>query len=367
MELSSIFSEVPDPRRNTLLKRHLLSDILLLSLLATLSGCDTDEEIEEYGRNKEVFLRQFLSLPNGIPSHDTITRVLNAIDKKAFAACLYRHSRYLCAFLQDHHISIDGKVLRATARRGKRNSGVCVVSAWACEQQLVLGQLKTEQKSNEKRAIPALLEELDIQGALVSIDAIASGPVIAQQIVEKQGHYLLSLKKNQKHTFEQVHDYMMHHHQGMPSDQSVDFGSGRIETRTCYVTTRTDLLEETTAWKNIEAVIMVHARREIETKTEEEYRFYLSDLAESPAYFNQKVREHWGIENQLHWQLDVSFSEDGCRTNTKNGAENRNTLRKLALQLLKQMGDKHSIKVRRKKAGWDDDYLIQIIRQYCTR
>ena len=178
-------------------------------------------------------------------------------------------------------------MLRATAQAGKRNSGVCVVSAWACQQQLVLGH-KTAKKSNEKAALPALLEELDIQGALVSIDAIA------EQIVDKQGHYLLSLKNNQKNTFEQVHDYMMSHHTGMQYDKSVDFGSGRIETRTCYVTTRTDLLEETLAWKNIQSVVMVHAVRETDTKRQEEYRFYLSDVAESPAYFNQKVREHWG-------------------------------------------------------------------------
>ncbi|MEM6844971.1 MAG: ISAs1 family transposase [Bacteroidota bacterium] len=195
MELSTIFTEVPDPRRDTLLKRHLLSDILLLSLLATLSSCDTDEEIGEYGKNKESFLREFLVLPNGIPSHDTITRVLNAIDKNKFATCLYRHSRYLCDFLQEHHISIDGKVLRGTAQTGKRNSGICIVSAWACEQQLVLGQLKTEQKSNEKVAIPALLEELDLEDTLVSVDAIANSPAIAKQIVEGQGHYLLSLKR----------------------------------------------------------------------------------------------------------------------------------------------------------------------------
>ena len=366
MELSSIFSEVPDPRRDTLLKRHTLSDILLLSLLATLSGCDTDEEIEEYGKNKEAFLRQFLWLPNGIPSHDTITRVLNAINANKFAACLYRHSRHLCEFLEAYHISIDGKVLRGTAQQSKRNSGVCIVSAWACEQQLVLGQRKTEQKSNEKTAIPVLLEELDIQRALVSIDAIANGPPIAAQIVEGQGHYLLSLKSNQKHTFEQVHDYMMRHHAGMSCNKSVDFGAGRIETRTCYVTTRTDLLEETLAWKNIASIVMVHAVRETDTKRQEEYRYYLSDVAQSPAYFNRKVREHWGVENHLHWQLDVSFNEDHCRTHTKNGAENRNTLRKLSLQLLKQMDDKHSIKVRRKKAGWDDDYLTQIIRHYCA-
>ncbi|WKN44082.1 ISAs1 family transposase [Tunicatimonas pelagia] len=366
MELSTVFDEMPDPRRATLLKRHLLSDILLLSLFATLSGCDSDEEIEEYGKNKRAFLGEFLSLPNGIPSHDTITRVLNAIDTSKFSACLYRHSRYLCDFAEEHHISVDGKVLRATAQQGQRNSGICVVTAWACEQQVVLGQAKTERKSNEKTAIPALLEELDLTGALVSIDAIANGPAIAERIVEQQGHYLLSLKKNQKSTFEQVHDYMMAHHQGLACDKNVDFGSGRIETRTCYVSEATDLMEATLAWKNIQAIIMVHAVRETGNKRQEEYRFYLSDKAESAAYFNHRVREHWSIENHLHWHLDVSFSEDTCRTHTKNGAENRNILRKLSLQLLKQMNDKHSIKVRRKKAGWDDNYLRQIIRLYCS-
>ena len=365
-QLSAIFSEVPDPRRNTLLKQHWLSDILLLSLFATLSGCDSDEEIEEYGKNKQAFLSQFLFLPNGIPSHDTITRVLNAVDKRKFSACLYRHSHYLSNFIEEHHISVDGKVLRATAQAGKRNSGICVVTAWACEQQVVLGQAKTEEKSNEKTAIPALLEELDLTGALVSIDAAVNGPAIAEQIVDQQGHYLLSLKKNQKNTFEQVEDYMVRYHPDMLNDQQVDFGSGRIETRTCYVCQRTDLLEETLAWKNIQSIVMVHAVRETGTKRQEEYRFYLSDQAQTPAYFNHRVREHWGVENHLHWHLDVSFEEDRCRTNTKNGAENRNTLRKLALQLLKQMHDKHSIKVRRKKAGWDDDYLRQIIRHYCT-
>ncbi|MEM6844970.1 MAG: ISAs1 family transposase [Bacteroidota bacterium] len=159
---------------------------------------------------------------------------------------------------------------------------------------------------------------------------------------------------------------MMARYPAMDYDRNVDFGAGRIETRICYVTTRTDLLEGTLAWKNIQSVIMMHAVRETSGKRQEEYRFYLSDVAQTPAYFNKKVREHWGVENHLHWQLDVSFNEDKCRTNTKNGAENRNTLRKLVLQLLRQMNDKHSIKVRRKKAGWDDAYLTHIIRQYCT-
>jgi predicted transposase YbfD/YdcC len=362
--ITSIFDEVKDPRRDSGLKLHLLSDILVLSLVGTLSGCDTDEELEEYGIAKEPFLRQFLSLPNGIPSHDTITRVLNSIDSGEFSSCLYRHSRYLFDFLGEHHISIDGKVLRGTGEKGRKNSGVCIVTAWACEHQVVLGQRKTEEKSNEKTAIPELLEELGLKDALVSIDAICNGPEIASTIRGREGHYLLSLKKNQGLAYEQVCDYMTTHAQLYANSVDHDFGSGRIEVRTCYVCDRTDLLDEVLKWPDIASVIMVHAVREVKKSKQEEYRFYLSDKVESPAYFNQKIRAHWGVENHLHWQLDVSFSEDRCRTSTKNGAENRNTLRKLSLQMLKQMKDKNSLKVRRKKASWDDQYLIGVIKNY---
>lgn len=369
MEISTIFETVPDPRRTTLLKRHNLTDILVLSLLATLSGCENDEEIAEYGKSKEPFLRTFLALPNGIPSHDTITRVLNALDKQKFADCLYAHSHYLLDFFEEHHISIDGKILRATGKKGKRNSGICIVTAWACEQNLVLGQLQTDVKSNEKTAIPELIEQLELTDAFVSIDAAGNSPVIAEQIVDKGGHYLLALKKNQGNTFEEVHDFMKARINTpcLNSAQTVDFGSGRIETRTCYVSHRSDLMEETLRWKNIQSIVMVHAKREIKDKIEEEYRFYLSDKKESPEYFNHKVRQHWSIENQLHWHLDVSFKEDRARHRTDNGAENRNTLRKLALQLLKQDELKKSIAVKRKKAAWDNQYLLKIIAQYVTQ
>jgi predicted transposase YbfD/YdcC len=362
MEIKDIFNSVPDPRRDCALKLHLLSDILMISLCAVLSGAENDEEIATYGEQKKEFLSTFLSLPFGIPSHDTFTRVFRFLDTDKFAQCLYSHSEKLLDFMQEYHISVDGKVIKATAKRGKKTSGICIVSAWACEQNLVLGGIKTEQKSNEKTAIPALLEQLDLSQALVSIDAIANSPQTARQIIDKGGNYILSLKKNQKHAFEQVADFMHARKDILSRDKNLDFGSGRIETRTCYLLQEIGLLEELQAWKGIQSVIMLHAKREFTDKTEEEYRFYLSSKKETAMYFNTRIREHWSIENQLHWHLDLSFEEDKSKVRMGNGAENHNTLRKMALQLLKGMDDKHSIKERRKKAGWTDAYLLQILK-----
>jgi hypothetical protein len=193
MEILAAFERLPAPRRESLLKKHFLSDILMLSLLGVISGCNNDEEIAEYGKEKESFLRGFLSLPYGIPSHDTITRLFRHLDKAKFAECLYAHSRCILSFLET--INIDGKVLRGTGKRGKKNSGICIVSAWASEQNLVLGQLQTEEKSNEKTAIPALIEQLDVQDAFVTIDAAGNSPAIAKKIVDKGGHYLLAAEQ----------------------------------------------------------------------------------------------------------------------------------------------------------------------------
>lgn len=356
-----IFKSVPDYRRDCALKLHLLSDILSLSLCAVVSGAENDEEIATYGEEKEAFLRTFLLLPNGIPSHDTITRVFRYLDTDKFMQCLLQHSEQLVDFLQERHISIDGKVLRGTAKRGQKKSGICIITAWACGQQLVLGQLKTAAKSNEKTAIPTLLADLSVAESVVSIDAIANSPQVAQQIINKGGHYILSLKKNQKNAFEQVFDFMKARIDTLDNYMSHDFGSGRIETRTCHVLQELDLLEDLQAWPGLQSVVMVHAKREFTDKIEEEYRFYISSKNQTPQYFNDRIRAHWGIENHLHWHLDVSFDEDKSTTRMGNGAENHHTLRKLALQMLKQPVDKHSIKERRKKAGWNNDYLLQII------
>ena len=187
MEWKKIFDEVPDYRKNHPFKKHLLSDILMLSLCASLSGAENDEEIETYGREKEPFLKGFLILPCGIPSHDTITRVFRYLDKDKFSDCLYRHTKELLEFIEGQHISIDGKVCRGTTEGGKKKSGICIITAWACEQSLCLGQLKTEAKSNEKTAIPILLEEIELENTIVSIDAIDNSPFIAKQILVRIG------------------------------------------------------------------------------------------------------------------------------------------------------------------------------------
>jgi predicted transposase YbfD/YdcC len=361
MEWKKFFEGVPDFRLDRK-KLHKLGDILMLSLCAVLSGAEDFEDMENYGRQKEDFLRQFLELPNGIPSHDTINRVYNRLDKDKFGESLYRWSREILDFMEYYQLNIDGKVLRGTGQAGKKNAGICLVSAWAEDQRLVLGQKKADAKSNEKTAIPELLEELDLQGALVSIDAIACSVKTAETITRKGGDYLLALKKNQKQLFEQVSEHMLKQKDALPQDEWQDFGSGRIEKRVCYVCDKLDLLDDLANWPEIKQVMMVEASREKDGVIQSQTRFYLSSLSADPATSNKLVRNHWGIENNLHWMLDVVFSEDQSRTRKGNAPENMTTLRKMALQILNQQTDKQSIKSRRKIAAWNNDYLLQLLQ-----
>jgi predicted transposase YbfD/YdcC len=362
MKWQEFFEEVPDFRLNRK-KRHKLSDILMLSLCAVLSGADDFEEMQNYGKQKESFLRTFLDLPNGIPSHDTINRVYNRLDTDKFAHCLHRWSKELLDFMDYYQINIDGKVLRATGKEGKKHAGICLVSAWAQRQRLVLGQKKVDSKSNEKKAIPELIDSLDLQGALVSIDAIACSEKTATSITDKGGYYLLSLKKNQKSLYEQVSEYMFKQKESLACHQWIDFGSGRMESRTAYVCDKLELLDDLAAWPAIKVVVMVEASREKNGKVQQETRFYLSSLTADVATFNRLVRNHWGIENNLHWMLDIVFQEDRSRTRMGNAAENLATLRKTALQILNQATDKESIKSRRKTAAWNDNYLLDLLQK----
>jgi predicted transposase YbfD/YdcC len=369
MEWQKYFASVPDFRLERK-KLHQLSDILMLSLCAILSGAEDFEDMETYGNQKEGFLRQFLELPNGIPSHDTINRVYNRLDKDEFAACLYRWSEELLDFLDYYQVTIDGKVLRGTAKAGEKKSGICLVSAWAQAQRLVLGQRKVDSKSNEKTAIPELIASLDLPGAVVSIDTVACTEKIAGPITEKGAHYLLALKKNQKQLFEQISEHMMQRKDALEKAEWVDFGSGRIEKRICYVSEQLALLDDLASWPAISRVVMVEASREREGKPEEQIRFYLSSLPATATLFNQLIRTHWGIENQLHWLLDVVFQEDQSRIRKGNAPENMATLRKMALQILNQNTDKQSMKSRRKIAAWNDDYLLDLLKNlkfYCVQ
>jgi predicted transposase YbfD/YdcC len=362
MEWKKFFEEVPDFRLERR-KLHHLSDILMLSLCAVLSGADDFEDMENYGHQKEDFLRQFLVLPNGIPSHDTINRVYNRLDKDKFAESLHRWSREMLDFMDYYQLNIDGKVLRGTGQGGKKHAGICLVSAWAEEQRLVLGQKKADEKSNEKTAILELLEAPDLQGALVSIDAIACNTKTAEIITRKGGTYMLALKKNHKQLYEQVREHMSKQKEALPKSEWQDFGSGRIEKRVCYVCGQLALLDDLAGWPAIKQVVMVEASREKQGVVQSQTRFYLSSLAADPATANKLVRHHWGIENKLHWMLDVVFSEDQSRTRKGNAPENMATVRKIALQLLNQQTDKQSIKSRRKIAAWNNDYLLQLIQK----
>ena len=269
------------------------------------------------------------------------------MDKKAFGECLYRWSKELLGFIKGNmaQINIDGKVLRATAKLGFKKSGICIISAWVAEQHLVLGQEKVDSKSNEKTAIPELLKSLDLTGSLVSSDAAGCQLKNADGsprdlIIKKGGDYLIAIKKDHKHIYEQITDWMAKRKEHLPVDEWIDFGSGRIEQRTCYVESHLALLDDLSEWKHLRSIVMVEASREKDGKTTSESRFYLSSLKASAKEFNQLVRNHWSIENQLHWTLDVVFKEDISRTKTGNAAENMATARKLALQLLKQVQDR---------------------------
>jgi predicted transposase YbfD/YdcC len=362
MNWQTIFENVPDFRINRRRKHNLL-DILVISTCAVVCGADDFEEIAMYGTQKESFLRTFLELPNGIPSHDTFNRVFKFLDKNAFGDCLYRWSKEILSTFNEQYtqIGIDGKVLRATAKSGSKKSGLCLLTAWVSEHELVLGQQKVDTKSNEKTAVPELLNSLDLRNSIVTIDAMACELKNADLIVSKAGHYILALKKNNKHIYEQVSERFSKVKSQLSKNEHIDFGSGRIETRTCYVENDLTLYDDLAVWTHLKSIIIIESKREVNEKISFETRYYLSDLALDPRHFNTYIRNHWSIENKLHWKLDVVFREDLQRTKVGNAPDNLATIRKLSLQLLNKIPDKESIKNRRKRAGWNDKYLIDLL------
>ena len=364
MNLGEIFKEVPDFRIAKKVK-HYLNEVLVIALCAVLSGAEDCEEIEEYGKQKLEFLNQFLEFPNGIPSHDTFNRILRHLDSNAFVSCLTRWSREIIESLATtYQITIDGKVLRATGKKGKKTAALCLVSAWASEHHLSLGQVKVDKKSSEKTAIPPLLAELDIENALVSIDAMGCDRTIVERILLKKGDYLMALKRNQKSLYEEVSDWMSARKSEFDKNESVEYTGGRIEKRTAYVCNRLEFIDELQNWKGCRSIIMIQSERTQKNQPEKttiQTRFYLSSAVGTAEYFNAATKHHWGIENNLHWQLDVVFAEDRQRIRKDNGPDNFATLRKMALQLLVQNKGKSSLKKARKRAAWNDLFLIQVL------
>lgn len=359
--LHTYFESIPDHRINRN-KKHLLSDIIILSILAVICGAESWDSIELFGKTKLDFLKTFLRLPNGIPSHDTINRVFSSMRPKFFEDAFIKWVDSLRdENIKREIISLDGKCIRGSKDSFHEKSPIYMVSAWASENQLVLGQLKVNEKSNEITAIPLLLDLLDIEGSIITIDAIGTQTKIAEKIIDNKADYILSLKGNQKELLSQV-ESCFNRQKPDSMNEITEKGHGRIETRKCEIITNLGFVDSREHWKGLKTIVKITAHRHTSKKTETETRFYISSVLENASCFNSFIRQHWGIENRLHWTLDMVFDEDRQRKRTQNSAQNFSFIRKIALNLLKQDTSKGSLVSKRLKAGWDDRFLLHLLK-----
>lgn len=360
--LSSIFGQIDDPRRDVT-RLHKLNDILLIGIVAVICGAETWNNIEEYAQAKEDFLRSFLELPNGIPSHDTFNRVFSSIDNQQFENCFIQWVNSLAGIMKGQVVAIDGKTMRGAKSHGKK-SPIHLVSAWASENNMVLGQVKTNEKSNEITAIPKLLDILDLQGTIITIDAMGCQEDIARKIIDKEANYILAVKLNQKQLHQDIEDEFRFS-DTIVTNTSLDAGHGRIETRKCHVITKFNHIQNKQKWENLKTIIKLESTREFKNSdklTEKATRYYISSVEAKSEDFQNYIRYHWSIENKLHWVLDVAFGEDASRKRSGNSPQNFSTLNKIALNLLKNEKTlKVGIKGRRLKAGWDNKYLMKVL------
>jgi predicted transposase YbfD/YdcC len=355
------FAELRDPRVERT-RRHLLQDIVLIAIAAILSGASGWDEIERYGQAKKPWLKSFLTLPHGIPSHDTFNRVFQALDPAELEKSFLGWVRSLARLTAGEVVAIDGKSLRGTAA-AEGKPIVHMVSAWASANNLVLAQRKTDAKSNEITAIPQLLAALQLTGTVVTIDAIGCQKSIAQQIVTQQADYILAAKENQPSLLADIKDsFKMLVADSV--DEQIDCGHGRVESRHCSVVADLSLLDHAPEWPGMRSLVRIQAERyhKATGKQERETRYYISSLKPDAAKLNAAIRQHWGIENKLHWVLDVAFGEDLSRKRAGHAAQNFSLLNRIALNLLKQdKTSKLGVHGKRLAAAWDHDYLLRLL------
>jgi predicted transposase YbfD/YdcC len=343
---------------------HDFHELLAIALCCVLCGGQGPTDMAFFARAKEPFLRGFLTLANGLPSHDTFNRLFRDLDPEQFRDSFQRFMAQFSEQLQGV-VAIDGKVLRRSFDRASGKSPLHMVSAWGCRQRLVLAQIATDAKSNEITAVPKLLKLLTLQGAIVTADALNCQRAIAEQIVEQQGDYALALKANQGTLHEDValllDDPELKAGRTAPL---VEADHGRIETRTATVSTEIGWLQKQHQWPGLKAIGKVERVRETAEKTTTETAYYLLSSKLTPERFNEVVRQHWSIENSLHWRLDVVMNEDQDRTRAGNGAHNLAVLRHMAINAMQKEGSKGSLRGKLKRAGWNDDFLCRILEMF---
>ena len=366
MSIIDYFGGLEDPRTKEHKILHKLGDIIFITIAAVLCGADDWYEIEDYGNDREQWLRTILELPSGIPSHDTFNRVFSIIDPQALERCFMEWVKAIAVHSEDRIVSFDGKRLCNSGEKGSK-AVIHMVSAWCNSNQMVLGQLKVNDKSNEITAIPALLENLLLSGCVITIDAIGCQKEIASKIIDQQADCILAVKDNQKHLHDDIRE-------AFEQDKIADTATtmqkdhGRIEKRTCRIITDMDWICQKDDWPALKTLVEITTSRTImatgtiETQT----RHYISSIARDAEYFNAAIRQHWGIENRLHWVLDVCFGEDNSTKKAGAAAVNFSCITKIALNLLYQSNEqkgakKLSLKRKRTKADRDNNYLLSLL------
>ena len=356
------FSDLEDPRRGNA-RRHDLLEMLFIALAANLCGAESCVDMADFAEAKAGLLRRILRLDNGVPSHDTFSRLFRLLDPAQFHAGF---QRFLASFgrAQSAVVALDGKTLRRSFDRAATASPLHLISAWACEEHLVLGQIKVDPRSNEIAALPALIELLSLDGATVTLDAMHCQRARAEAILARGGDYLMTVKTNQP-TLHQDIRLLLEDPAATPddSDQSVDGDHGRIETRRAAVVHDIAWLQQAHRWPGLQTIAKLTASREINGKTTSATRFYIASRKLSAAQLNDLARAHWSIENQLHWVLDVVMTEDQARARKDNAPENLALMRRFALNIIKENKDKGSNRLKFKRAGWDDKFLLKLISQ----
>ena len=366
----SYFADLEDPRTGNNIA-HPLENVITIAILAVICGADGWVDVERYGKAKKDWLATFLNLEKGIPSHDTFGRVFRWLDEEAFQSRFVQWTASICQCTEGEVVAMDGKKLRRSQEKRKGRDGIWMVSAWASENRLVLGQKKVNEKSNEITAVPELLAQLDISGCVVTLDALNTQTATAKQIVKADADYILAVKKNQRTLYEDLEmlfdGFEETHYQSVSyqTAQKTNQGHDRQEYREVWVVTDPeyrDYLRKGTQWANLTSLIKLTTVRVTATKTETTTRYFISSWQASAQAFLNAIREHWQIENGLHWVLDIAFREDESRIRKGHAPQNMAVLRHLALNLLKQdTSVKVGIAAKRKMAGWDNDYLLKVL------